>query len=421
MKSLIRYVPGNVLIDLAAPLGPDARAIIERHYRDGSTPKSPYNRDNPAFICVLHEGGTSPGLFIKKIGGQWWAVHYESATGCRIRIPAPMSDEHKRQAEYWARAAEDAGYRAELECSLDTGTRTDVLIYGSVKTGIEVQCSPITARNAVSRTRKAAQASVTDVWYSGAAGATLAPRWAWRVPTVLSRELGIRGEGQSWDITPPRRSVSAAGLRTIRAAKCKFGEFDRCPEGRRHCGKYHPRPEWWGGLSVDDVAAMFPDQRIVPLRFWGVRMLGTRHREAVLLVPPASAALYTELTGRTGEVQFNPDREDSQARRETTRTPCQNQQPGILGQPVSSCAVCGLPLNPVLAQAGESTHPACDPDGLAARWTATSPGTCSVCLETFDAGQMIRQLPSRAMSGAAAAFGHDECVKQSWHCSSHGG
>ena len=146
MKSLIRYVPGNVLIDLAAPLGPDARAIIERHYRDGSTPKSPYNRDNPAFICVLHEGGTSPGLFIKKIGGQWWAVHYESATGCRIRIPAPMSDEHKRQAEYWARAAEDAGYRAELECSLDTGTRTDVLIYGSVKTGIEVQCSPITAR-----------------------------------------------------------------------------------------------------------------------------------------------------------------------------------------------------------------------------------------------------------------------------------
>lgn len=416
MKSLIRHVPDNVLIDLAAPdLGhPDARAIIERHYRDGSDPKSPFSRVNPAFTCVLHEGGTNPGLFIKKIGGQWWAVHYESAMGCRIRIPAPMSDEHKRQAEYWARAAEDAGYQVELECLLRTGTRADVLIYGSVKTGIEVQCSPMTARDAVNRTRKAAQASVADVWFSGATSATLAPRWAWRVPTVLSRELGIRGEGQSWDTTPPRRSVRAAGLRKIRAAKCRLGEFDRCPEGRGHCGKYHPRPEWWGGLSVDDVAAMFPAQRIVPLRFWGVRMLGTRRREAVLLVPPDSAALYTELTGRTGEVLFNPDREDIQARGETTRTPCQNQQPDTLRQPTARCTICGLTLNLALAQAGEFTHPTCDPQGLAARWTAASPGTCAVCLEKWDAGQMIRQLPGRAMSGATAAFGHDECVTQSW-------
>ena len=26
-----------------------------------------------------------------------------------------MSDEHKRQTEYWARAAEDAGWRVELD------------------------------------------------------------------------------------------------------------------------------------------------------------------------------------------------------------------------------------------------------------------------------------------------------------------
>jgi hypothetical protein len=97
---------------------------------------------HPAFTCERHQDGSNPGLFLKKIGGQWRAVHYEASTCEAIRLPAPMSDEHKRQAEYWARAAEDAGYRAEAERSLSTGTRPDVLIHGPVETGIEVQRSP---------------------------------------------------------------------------------------------------------------------------------------------------------------------------------------------------------------------------------------------------------------------------------------
>ena len=145
VKSLIRYEPEGIIIDLAAPdLGhPDAFAIIERHYRQGSHADRRFNRFNPAFVYLKHEDGSNPGLFMKNIDGEWWAVHYE-ASGCkRMHIPTRMSDEHKRQAEYWARAGEDAGYRAELERSLGTGTRPDVLIHGPVQTtGIEVQRSP---------------------------------------------------------------------------------------------------------------------------------------------------------------------------------------------------------------------------------------------------------------------------------------
>ena len=245
MKSLIRYVPEDVIIDLAAPdLGhPDAAAIIERHYRQGSWADRRFNRSHPAFTCLKHEDGSNPGLFIKNIDGEWWAVHYE-ASGCKpVRVPTPMSDEHKRQAEYWARAAQDAGYRAELEQALGTGTRPDVLIHGPVQTGVEVQWSPMSAGNAVRRTSRAARAGVTDLWFTTRMAAT--PKWLWRVPTVLNRELGVPGEGQPWDTLPRRRSVTAAGLRIVRTARCTPENFGLCPYGRGHCGKHHPKPEPW--------------------------------------------------------------------------------------------------------------------------------------------------------------------------------
>jgi hypothetical protein len=88
-------------------------------------------------------------------------------------------------------------------------------------TGVEVQRSAMTAVNAVARTAKAANARVTDLWYSGRAGS---PPWAWRVPTVLPRELGIdAGKDFDWRTLPPRRAVTAAGLRVLSAVRCEVG------------------------------------------------------------------------------------------------------------------------------------------------------------------------------------------------------
>jgi hypothetical protein len=126
-------------------------------------------------VCVTHEGGANPGLFLKKRGGEWWAVHYEAGDCGSHRLPAPMSDEHRRQTEYWARAAQDAGWQVEFEHALPTGTRPDALIRGPVLTGIEVQRSAMTASRAVARTGKAASAGVTDLRYSGRPGAPGGP------------------------------------------------------------------------------------------------------------------------------------------------------------------------------------------------------------------------------------------------------
>jgi hypothetical protein len=333
VRKKIRYVPEDIILDLSEPdLGhPGGLEILQRHYRQSDRPSMGFNKANPAFVCLTHEGGTNPGLFLQKRGGEWWAIHYEYGQCGSIRLPAPMSDEHKRQTEYWARAAQDVGWRVQLEHRLHTGTQPDALIHGPVKTGIEVQRYSMAASLAVSRTGKAASAGVTDVWFCERAGS---PPWAWRVPTVLPRELGIDrpfDDENTWTTMPPRRAVSAAGLRVLNEVKCQVGNFQRCPYGRNWCGRYHPRPAPWGGVKVDDVAAKFPAGEIVSLRFWGVSMLGSRHRDAVFLVSPADFDRYEEMTGWSGRVSFKPEIEDRPPRMPSGAAECRNVQPG---QPV---------------------------------------------------------------------------------------
>ena len=219
MRKKILYVLDHIVLDLSEPnLGhPNGLDILQRHYRQSERPSMGFNHGNPAFICITHEGGTNPGLFAQKRNGEWWAIHYEPGDCRSHRLPAPMSDEHKRQTEYWARAAQDAGWNVDLEHALHTGTRPDALIYGPVKTGVEVQRSAMTPGRAVVRTGKATSAGVTDVWYSDW---TTPPRWAWRVPTVLPVSSALT---RAW-------TISRRGGR-------------RCPRGARS------QPQGSGGSS----------------------------------------------------------------------------------------------------------------------------------------------------------------------------
>src|ERR1017187_8347975 len=110
MRSIILYVPDGIPLDLSEPdLGyRDGQTILERHHRQSARSHPDFDRGNPAFICARHDGGTNPGLYVKKVRGQWWAAHYEKSSCERFASLAPMSAEHRRQVEYWVRAAEDA-------------------------------------------------------------------------------------------------------------------------------------------------------------------------------------------------------------------------------------------------------------------------------------------------------------------------
>jgi hypothetical protein len=141
---------------------------------------------------------------------------------------------------------------------------------------------------------------------------------------------------------------------------------------------------------------MFPAAQIVVLDFWGVRSPGSRQRDSIFLVSPESAALYAEVT----DGLIAPSELGRPGTRSSARTSCQNQQPSIprprvpdtgFLPPTAFCGVCRLPLDPVLATAGETTHALCDPDGLAARWPAKQAGTCAMCHWPIEVGQLIRK------------------------------
>ena len=105
-------LPEDLVLDLSEPdLGhPDGLEILQRHYRQSERPGLGFSKATPAFVCLTHEGRhESRDCTLRKRDGEWWAVHYESGRCGSMRLPGPMSDEHKRQTEYWARAAQDVG------------------------------------------------------------------------------------------------------------------------------------------------------------------------------------------------------------------------------------------------------------------------------------------------------------------------
>jgi len=311
MRDLVLHVPTGIVLDLSVPGyghedGLDIIAEVFGHCHRG------------VLICDKHHSD----LFLQYREGRYtgrrlFGIHFDG--GHAHEVASPMSDEHKRQAEYWVRAAQDAGWAAELEFSLPTATRPDALIFGPVMTGVEVQRSAITLDKASQRSRKALAAGVTDIWYT-AAGISLAagklyPKWAHRIPTVGSDDI-------PWTGLPPRRSATATGLRKLFAKECNRRNFALCPETNRQvCGRYHVISEAWRGITVDDVAAQFPAGEIVALRTAGRARSGN-----VFLVSAADADLYEQVTGYRAPAPVAPG-SVPRARAAPGRIECASDQP----------------------------------------------------------------------------------------------
>jgi hypothetical protein len=318
MRDEIRYIPLDIILDLSEPgLGhPDGRRIVEAHHND-------CHKNNVVFECLDHRTGTNPGMYLQLRGDQWWAVHFEASACGSKRIAAPMSDEHKRQAEYWVRAATSAGLRAETEFTLPTRTRPDVLIYGPINTGVEVQRSGLSRARAIDRTRRAALAGVSDIWSTDR---SKPPYWLHHVPTVTENP-------DAWHYLR-RERIMAGGVREVEAVRCMGGNLPRCPSGYQFCGKFHAKSVPVV-VSIDDLAWRVPTGDIVALDLPAI----TGTTAGVYLCTARSAALYTELTGQPAPNYFRPGTEPQRHQKDPGRVECRNVQPTF--KPIS-CGACEL-------------------------------------------------------------------------------
>ena len=268
MRSVIAFADGRS-VDLAGSIGGELYAELERI-------RSP--RAHPALRC----GSCHGGIYLqhgRRVRDVLFGYHHH-AGDCpvtfTVRRAAPMSGEHKRQAEYHALAAERAGHAADLEVTTTGHTRVDVVVDG--RYGIEVQRSALSKASAVDRTARSVAAGLAVVaWFTGTPGS---PPWGGHVPGYRT---AARADG--WLAMPLPGSVVAAGLQVFEAVRC--GTREPCFHRRGMCPKHVPRLAPWMGVHVDDVVAGLAEESIRPVVYGAY----------VRLMPAASIGLHEELTG----------------------------------------------------------------------------------------------------------------------------
>lgn len=304
MSTFVLLAPANRELDLAKLTDADFTLIKSMHGQ--------ISRGDRILLCqqAVDSGSESAEMYVKQRNGRYFAAHFPGSACTQVHEIIQESDEHRRQKDYWQRAAEDAGYPVTQELRTGNGTVLDVAIIGPRRTGIEVQHSALETRLAKSRTTRSFRAGWLPVWFLDS---DHTPPWFHTVPAVNSNAR------LPWDTSmPPRRSATALGPSKFVAKVCTALNFGKCPmstrkQARRPCGQRHPAREPWFGLTVDDVAAMIPAEQIVPMR----DLRGNVH-----LVDPVDLALYHELTGHDGA--FAPNNSAQRSRRAASSTPCLN-------------------------------------------------------------------------------------------------
>lgn len=328
MSTLVQYTPEDRVLDLAKLSRSDYELICSLHLN--------VVRGQGTLICLQSSAnGDAAEMHIRLSGGKYWAVHFAGGAHGEHEISVE-TDEHRRQKDYWHRAAEDAGYRASKEFRTGGGTVLDVAIDGPRRTGIEVQRSSIAIKHAKSRTTKSYRAGWLPLWFLDS---DRTPPWFHHVPAVGCNRI-------SWGDLPPRRAATAIGLTKFNPLKCAVGAFDPCPAGRkRPCGEWHPNREPWRGLTVDDVAAMVPAEQILPMQ---------DAKGHVHLVSPESLELYRGLTGLIGD--YAPGKSGPRGNTATQTTQCLNP---IHDQQILIRCACGQEIYP-LAQLVRGREDLCE-------------------------------------------------------------
>lgn len=252
---------------------PEGRYVETSNPRDREVVLRYRGAPRGTFRCEVNDGP----MYAQVRHGVAVLCHWPDTAHDGCRLAFGMTDEHRRQQEYWAEAGSRAGWSADTEVSTGNGTRLDVAISGLVRVGIEVQHSGITPRAVKARTTKSYRAGWTSLWSSDS---EQRPKWVDTVPTLRA--------AANWAERPPQGTATAIGPRTVSVGRCEPGQLG--PGCKRPCRRLHrPYFELIRGLTVDDVAARMPAGDLVPLQY---------RPGYIYLTPPDDLARYVEMTGR---------------------------------------------------------------------------------------------------------------------------
>lgn len=190
-------------------------------------------------------------------------------------VPRPETDNHIKGQDYVSECGDRVGYKTARNRAYSGANRcrADVRVFGPAAVmAAEIQVSAIETPSVLDRTRKAAQAGATSVWFPMMEEI---PLWHPEVPCVGTNKLTSMAP-RSWTVT--------TGVRLLEYERCQVGSrFDPCPVlGKGWCGRIHPLWAPWRGLTVDDVVEQFPGGGMVALD----TRLDTKEKHRFVLTTP---------------------------------------------------------------------------------------------------------------------------------------
>lgn len=254
MTTRIWHAEWNRELDLASCPPDEFQAII------GLAGK--LTRKDRVLVCVSEDGILGDNLHLyKHPRGGWQARHFAGESCGQEHGVVGMTDQHRRQVDYFARAVETAGYFTEREHTISTGKRrVDLLAMGGgTKAAFEIQHSALTPRLGRRRTADIREAGISPAWFNAD---EQMPSWTRYVPTIGTT---LRTD---WHNMPAPNEATATGISDFQAAVCEPGVFKRCPvTGGTQCGKWHYKRSPVGGITVDEAAVMLAEGALVAVSY----------------------------------------------------------------------------------------------------------------------------------------------------------
>lgn len=233
MSTRAYYRPRDIEVDLAD--------LPRWLYTEIASLHGQIDKLNSPLICM---GNGEPMYVYRSHEGRYFVRHYpgQNPDGHGHSF-STMSDEHRRQADYTMRAADDHGLSTALEFSTGNHTRLDLAVTGERRVGFEIQRSQLSRRNAELRAFRSFEAGWPTAWVSDSVNT---PQWHDRVPSARLTA------GLDWTNLPARN--------TARVIISKFTrERDR---SKRSGWRYVREPRY---VMLDELAYRMPAGDIVPV------------------------------------------------------------------------------------------------------------------------------------------------------------
>lgn len=260
---------------------PSDRRLWESLY--GKTSKG----DLECLKCREDDPGCPQFMFLRLWKGRPMAVHYSTS----IRHPtAPESPRHKARKERIARAAQRAGFTAELEAHGANGKRrTDVLVHGADGTqlGCEIQLSYATAQAVAKRTDIARADGLSPLWTTDDVSAPLIERTPWTRIDKMPLEAFSSGNAL----------LIRGGVKDLKLKKCDSRNPLPCPDrGYGRCNQWHGTWAPTLGMHLDHLIGATAANEYLPLY---IPAQQGRRRPAHLWVSAQDRERYLDATADT--------------------------------------------------------------------------------------------------------------------------